>query len=85
VLGAGPVGCCLAIMLVNKGYLVDIYEKRADPSLGATGAGRSVNLTISPRAMEAFTQVGLLDQLFKNSVPISGRTIYRSNGTTFSH
>ena len=33
IVGAGPVGCYLAIVLAKKGYKVDVYEKREDPNV----------------------------------------------------
>lgn len=30
VVGAGPVGCVLALTLTKKGYSVDLYECRGD-------------------------------------------------------
>jgi flavin-dependent dehydrogenase len=34
IVGAGPVGSTLAIMLAQKGYKVDLFEKREDPTDG---------------------------------------------------
>ena len=33
ILGAGPVGYTLSILLVQRGYEVELYEKRADPTV----------------------------------------------------
>ena len=33
IIGGGPVGCCLAILLAKRGYKVEILEKRPDPEL----------------------------------------------------
>jgi len=33
VIGGGPIGSSLAIMLAEKGYNVDIYERMKDPLL----------------------------------------------------
>lgn len=29
IIGAGPVGIGLALMLLKEGFIIDIYEKRA--------------------------------------------------------
>lgn len=72
VIGAGPVGCLAAITLANRGFHVDIYERRPDPrshqisSSDGKGDGkesapghvdRSINLAISARGLKALSKV----------------------------
>ena len=33
IIGAGPVGYTLAMLLAKKGYKIDLYEKRGDPTI----------------------------------------------------
>jgi kynurenine 3-monooxygenase len=51
IVGAGPVGSCLAWILAKKGYRVDVFDKRSDPTIESKYEGRSVNLTLTVRAM----------------------------------
>jgi kynurenine 3-monooxygenase len=52
IVGSGPTGSTLAIILAQKGYKVDIFEKRDDPTDGRfKEAGRSFNLSVSKRAL----------------------------------
>jgi kynurenine 3-monooxygenase len=32
IIGGGPVGSSLALMLAKKGYNVDLFEKKTDPT-----------------------------------------------------
>jgi hypothetical protein len=31
IIGGGPAGACMALILASKGFIVDVYEKRLDP------------------------------------------------------
>ena len=59
--GAGLAGTMLAIMLANRGYSVDLYERRSDPRDARLDFGRSINLALSARGSHALAQAGLLD------------------------
>ena len=73
VIGCGPVGSTLAIMLCMKGFEVDIYEKREDPTSlqyqqKAFTRGRSMNLGLSYRGMSALNQIGMREEVLQNSI-----------------
>ena len=76
VIGAGLVGCLLAIMLRKRGYPVDIYEKRPDGRQKAGGGGRSINLVITARGIAALEEAHLWEDVSKLCVPVSGRMIH---------
>ena len=60
ILGAGPAGMTLAILLANKGYNIEIFEKRFDPLSGNQNTdGRSLNLGLTVRGMKGFEAMGL--------------------------
>ena len=46
IVGAGLAGSLLAIMLVQKGHAVKVYEKRPDPRKAGIEGGRSINLAL---------------------------------------
>lgn len=48
IVGAGPVGLALALVLSNKGYKVEVFEKRTIDEYLRVG-NRSINLAISER------------------------------------
>jgi kynurenine 3-monooxygenase len=78
VVGAGLAGSLVASCLADRGYRVDVYERRGDPRAG-TGAGteRSINLGLSARGIGALRQVGIWDTLAPLLVPMRGRMIHR--------
>ena len=46
VIGGGPAGACMAVLLAKRGLSVDVYEKRADPRVDHAAAQTSVDATI---------------------------------------
>lgn len=61
VIGAGMAGCFMAVSLAQKNYDVDVYEYRPDVRLEPYDSGRSFNLTLYYRGIEAMKKVGLWD------------------------
>jgi kynurenine 3-monooxygenase len=76
LIGAGLNGPLLAIGLVQRGFRVEIYERRADMRRTRISAGRSINLALSTRGIHALTQVGLWDRMRKIIVPMKGRMMH---------
>lgn len=70
-------------MLARQGYTVELFEKRHDPTLGTTPAGRSVNLSLSRRAIKAFDMIGHKDRILSHAIPMYGRTSHNMTGTYF--
>ncbi len=80
IVGGGLGGALMAIYLGREGYEVDLYERRADPRSGKADAGRSINLAISVRGIEALRGVGLAEEVLKQAVPMRGRMIHGVGG-----
>ncbi len=81
IVGAGLVGSFLAICLKHKGYEVEIFEKRPDPRAGkGASAGRSINLIVTSRGLNALENAGLLPEVMKIVVPVYGRAIHSREG-----
>jgi kynurenine 3-monooxygenase len=60
VVGGGPVGSTLSIILAQKGYEVDMFEKRWDPTPGSfKEEGRSFNLSVSMRALHGWKRANV--------------------------
>lgn len=76
IVGGGPVGALLSLYLAQKGYNVDVYEKRSDPRSHLQPAGRSINLALSVRGLSALKEVGVERQLFSLAVPMRGRMVH---------
>jgi len=99
ICGAGLAGTMVASLIATLGDLFEIhvFEKRSDPTeqeeekldaLDAFGRStsatkRSINLALSHRGQSALTELGLLEEAMKDTVPMPGRVIHTDkNGTT---
>ena len=80
IVGAGLAGCLLATLLARRGIDVTVYERREDPRVTAPERGRSINLAISARGLEALDQVGLRDQALSRALPMHGRMVHGRDG-----
>src|SRR5436190_12744461 len=82
VVGAGPVGSLLALMLARQGHAVDVYERRPDMRRVDISAGRSINLAVSTRGLHALHEVGLDEDVLREAVPMLGRMTHALDGKT---
>jgi kynurenine 3-monooxygenase len=80
IVGAGLAGALFACYLGRAGRRVTLYEKRSDPRTGATDRGRSINLALSVRGIHALREVGLADEVLRDSVLMRGRMIHSRDG-----
>jgi kynurenine 3-monooxygenase len=80
VVGAGLAGCLLACFLARRGYQVTLYERRDDPRTGPAERGRSINLALSERGIDALRRIGLADQVLADAIPMRGRMIHPVSG-----
>ncbi|HEX5740029.1 MAG TPA: NAD(P)/FAD-dependent oxidoreductase [Pilimelia sp.] len=76
VVGAGLAGSLLAVFLARRGHPVTVYERRADPRGGRAERGRSINLAISARGLDALRRVGLDGAVLAQALPMRGRMIH---------
>ncbi len=82
VVGAGLVGSLLAIYLSQRGYKVELFERRDDMRVGNMAGGRSINLALSDRGWKALRGVGIADEIMKIAIPMKGRMIHDIEGRT---
>jgi kynurenine 3-monooxygenase len=80
VVGAGLAGSLLACYLARRGYPVTLYERRPDPRTGRVERGRSINLALSERGLDALRRVGLDKQVMADALPMRGRMIHPVQG-----
>ncbi len=80
IIGAGLCGTLLAIRMAQRGYQVELHEKRPDMRLEEMSAGRSINLALSNRGLKALGMVGMGEQIKKECIPMFGRMIHPKNG-----
>lgn len=80
LIGAGLTGPLLAISLVQRGFPVQIYERRPDMRRVRASAGRSINLAVSTRGIHALRETGLWDEMRRIIVPMKGRMMHSLTG-----
>ena len=80
IIGSGLTGPLLAILLSKKGYSIDIFEKRSDMRKKTISAGRSINLALSHRGIEALKAANIFDIIKPQLLPMQGRMIHHQNG-----
>ncbi len=80
ITGAGLVGSLLSIFLAKRGFKVSVYEKRGDLRSGNIGGGRSINLALSDRGLNALEKVGLKSKVLEQVIPMHGRMIHDLKG-----
>ncbi|HYV38962.1 MAG TPA: NAD(P)/FAD-dependent oxidoreductase [Gemmataceae bacterium] len=80
IVGSGLAGTLLACYLGKAGYRVDLHEKRSDPRLQNAERGRSINLALSVRGIQALREVGLADEILQQAIPMRGRMIHSRGG-----
>lgn len=84
IIGAGPTGALLAILLERRGLGVELYEARPDPREATAASGRSINLALADRGIHALKAAGVFDGLGSALLPMRGRLIhYQNRDTTF--
>ena len=80
VVGAGLAGCLVATLLARRGLTVDVYERRQDPRRAGAERGRSINLAISARGLDALARVGLDERTLADALPMRGRALHSPAG-----
>ncbi|NUR85181.1 MAG: FAD-dependent monooxygenase [Nonomuraea sp.] len=81
VIGAGLVGCLLTCYLARRGHTVTLYERRPDPRVAGADRGRSINLALSERGLDALRRVGLAERVMAEALPMRGRMMHALDGT----
>lgn len=80
IIGAGLCGSLLALRLAQRGYSVQIVEKRSDLRNTEIHSGRSINLAFSNRGAKAMKLAGIQDKVEELLIPMYGRMIHEKNG-----
>jgi 2-polyprenyl-6-methoxyphenol hydroxylase-like FAD-dependent oxidoreductase len=81
IVGGGLVGSVLGMHLARRGDQVEIYELRPDPRKASPNAGRSINLTLCERGLQALAGIGITEEIRALSIPVFGRIIHELEGS----
>lgn len=82
ILGAGCTGPLLAIMLARQGREVHVYERRTDARVDLREEGRSINLALAARGLQALEVAGLGEAIRPHLIPMQGRCVHAPDGST---
>ena len=80
LIGSGLTGPLLATSLVQRGFPVELYERRPDMRRVHISAGRSINLALSTRGIHALQEADVFDDIRKIIIPMRGRMMHAVNG-----
>ena len=76
IIGAGPVGALMGLMLARRGQRVCLIERRADPRTAPPERGRSINLALAARGMLALEHAGVAGRIAPQMIAMPGRMLH---------
>jgi kynurenine 3-monooxygenase len=83
IVGAGLAGSLLACYLADRGWSVDVFERRPDPRARGYAGGRSINLALSIRGITGLRGAGLDRHVLDNdAIRMPGRMLHHPDGHT---
>jgi kynurenine 3-monooxygenase len=80
IIGGGPAGSLLAILLARRGLRPVVIERGAAFSAGARTGGRSINLALAARGIAALRRAGIDAEVAKLLIPMRGRRLHDLEG-----
>jgi len=80
IVGAGPVGALAGLFLARRGHAVTIHEQRPDMRRVAIPAGRSINLALANRGIDALEKAGLMEEVRPHLIAMRGRMVHAEAG-----
>jgi kynurenine 3-monooxygenase len=80
IIGGGPAGSLLAILLARRGLKPIVIERGASFSSGTPRGGRSINLALAARGIAALRRVGIEGDVARLLIPMRGRMLHDLGG-----
>ncbi|MGN6153007.1 MAG: FAD-dependent oxidoreductase [Lysobacteraceae bacterium] len=80
LVGAGLAGALLATLLAQRGWTVEVFERRGDPRVHGYAGGRSINLALAERGLNALRAAGVDGDVMKQAVMMRGRMVHPRDG-----
>ena len=84
IIGAGLVGTMLASYLAQRGFKVDLFEKRPDIRKDFISGNRTIAMSISHRGFKGLAGIGLSKFVDDHTIPKHSRMVHKKDGTTMS-
>lgn len=82
IIGGGLAGALAAGLLARRGLDVTVLERRADLRRADVGGGRSINLALAERGLNALRRAGIENEVLANAVMMRGRHVHARDGST---
>jgi kynurenine 3-monooxygenase len=76
IVGGGPAGSLLAILLAQRGLTPFVVERSAPFSADAPQGGRSINLALAARGIAALKRAGIDADVAELMIPMRGRMLH---------
>jgi kynurenine 3-monooxygenase len=80
IVGAGLAGPLLSIYLARRGQNITVYEMRPDMRKHDIPAGRSINLALAERGINALREADAFKVIEDQLIPMRGRMIHDQDG-----
>jgi kynurenine 3-monooxygenase len=81
VVGGGLAGSLAAIKLAQRGWSVDVFERRGDSRRAQNFAGKSINLALSHRGRVALRSAGVEDDVISRGIRMYRRMMHFVDGS----
>lgn len=75
----------LAIYMAKRGYEINLFERRDDMRKTNIYQGRSINLALSTRGLNALEKIGLDKEILADAIPMYGRMMHSRTGELSYH
>ena len=76
IIGAGPVGALMGLMLARRAQRVRLIERRPDPRAAPAERGRSINLALAARGVLALEHAGVSSRVAPHLIAMPGRMLH---------
>ena len=80
IIGGGPAGSLLAIFLAKRGFDPVVIERSRPFTPAAASGGRSINLALAARGIDALQRAGVDGYVRELMIPMRGRMIHDLTG-----
>lgn len=81
IVGAGLAGALLATLLAQRGWRIDVFERRGDPRVHGYAGGRSINLALAERGLHALRSANIAGTVLDQAVMMRGRMVHFEDGS----